>query len=159
MPLLSGRWKVFAQSSRGSNQFGIRNDTVVVHPVSASSPTASNHPALRRTRSIRPPSHLLQIARRGYPCSMSDWFLTPDERGNPATDIDRDGSWSDGNLVRPLIHGAVYFQHLYDELCALRTGDRVYFTDWRGDADESLAPGGPTVAAPEPRRPALRNRC
>lgn len=76
---------------------------------------------------------------------MSDWFLTPEERGNTATEIDRDGSWTDGNLVRPLVHGAVYFQRLYDELCALKAGDRVYFTDWRGDADEAMYPDGPTV--------------
>ncbi|MFC5267065.1 phospholipase D family protein [Kribbella qitaiheensis] len=76
---------------------------------------------------------------------MSDWFLTPEERGNTATEIDRDGSWTDGNLVRPLVHGAVYFQRLYDELCVLKAGDRVYFTDWRGDADEAMYPDGPTV--------------
>jgi phosphatidylserine/phosphatidylglycerophosphate/cardiolipin synthase-like enzyme len=79
------------------------------------------------------------------------WFLLPDERGNPGTDIDRmgdvDGSWVEGNLVRPLVHGAVYFRRLYEELCALRPGDRVYFTDWRGDADEMLLPDGPAVGA------------
>jgi phosphatidylserine/phosphatidylglycerophosphate/cardiolipin synthase-like enzyme len=79
------------------------------------------------------------------------WFLSSEERGNPGTDIDRvgdvDGSWVEGNLVRPLIHGASYFRRLYDELCALRAGDRVYFTDWRGDADEQLLPDGPTVGA------------
>ncbi|MDX6280342.1 MAG: hypothetical protein QOH03_1413, partial [Kribbellaceae bacterium] len=47
--------------------------------------------------------------------------------------------------VRMLVHGAVYFQRLYDELCALDRGDRVYFTDWRGDADEVLFEGGPSV--------------
>lgn len=78
------------------------------------------------------------------------WFLTPPERGNPATDIDKLGegrrSWVEGNLVQPLVHGATYFRRLHDELRALRAGDRVYFTDWRGDADEILLPGGPTVA-------------
>jgi len=54
-------------------------------------------------------------------------------------------SWVEGNQVRPLIHGATYFRRLYDELGALRAGDRVYFTDWRGDADELLVPDGPTV--------------
>ncbi len=77
------------------------------------------------------------------------WFLHPHERGNPGTDIDRmgdvDGSWVEGNLVRPLIHGATYFRRLYEELCALQPGDRVYFTDWRGDADELLLPDGPTI--------------
>jgi phosphatidylserine/phosphatidylglycerophosphate/cardiolipin synthase-like enzyme len=78
------------------------------------------------------------------------WFLTPQERGNPGTDIDRLGqeegqSWVDGNLVRPLIHGATYFRRLYEELTALHAGDRVFFTDWRGDADEMLLPDGPSI--------------
>jgi len=77
------------------------------------------------------------------------WFLTQEERGNPATGIDRIGaagrSWVPGNLVRPLVHGATYFRRLHHELCELRAGDRVYFTDWRGDADERLVPDGPAV--------------
>jgi phosphatidylserine/phosphatidylglycerophosphate/cardiolipin synthase-like enzyme len=78
------------------------------------------------------------------------WFLTPEERGNPSTDIDRiprnDGrGWVAGNLVRPLVHGATYFGRLYEELCALKAGDRVYFTDWCGDSNERLLPDGPTV--------------
>lgn len=57
------------------------------------------------------------------------WFLTPDERGNPASSIDRiprdDGrGWVAGNRVRPLVHGATYFRRLYEELCALEKGDR-----------------------------------
>jgi phosphatidylserine/phosphatidylglycerophosphate/cardiolipin synthase-like enzyme len=78
------------------------------------------------------------------------WFLTPEERGNPSTDIDRiprdDGrGWVAGNQVRPVIHGANYFRKLYEELCALKAEDRVYFTDWCGDSDEKLLPDGPTV--------------
>lgn len=78
------------------------------------------------------------------------WFLTPAERGNPATRIDRlpraDGrAWVAGNRVEPVVHGAHYFRRLYDELCALQDGDRVYFTDWCGDADQKLLPDGPTV--------------
>jgi len=76
-----------------------------------------------------------------------EWFLTAAERGNPATDIDVDGSWTEGNLVRPLVHGATYFQRLYDELCALQPGDRVYFTDWRGDPDEVLYDDGPSIGS------------
>jgi phosphatidylserine/phosphatidylglycerophosphate/cardiolipin synthase-like enzyme len=83
--------------------------------------------------------------------SAARWLLRTGERGNPGTDIDRmgdvEGSWVEGNLVRPLIHGATYFHRLYDELCALHAGDRVYFTDWRGDADELLLPDGPTIRA------------
>nr|WP_246318537.1 phospholipase D-like domain-containing protein [Leifsonia psychrotolerans] len=54
-------------------------------------------------------------------------------------------SWSEGNLVRPLVHGATYFARLHEELAALRPGDRVWFTDWRGDVDERLLPDGPTI--------------
>jgi phosphatidylserine/phosphatidylglycerophosphate/cardiolipin synthase-like enzyme len=81
--------------------------------------------------------------------AVQRWFLSPDERGNPATDIDRVGdtgrSVVEGNLVRPLVHGARYFRRLYEELSVLRAGDRVYFTDWRGDPDERLLPDGPPV--------------
>ncbi|MDQ1583366.1 MAG: hypothetical protein QOF36_1420, partial [Microbacteriaceae bacterium] len=54
-------------------------------------------------------------------------------------------SWSEGNLVRPLIHGATYFARLHEELTALHAGDRVWFTDWRGDADERLLADGPSI--------------
>lgn len=77
------------------------------------------------------------------------WFLTGEERGNPATELQTHTTdsrpWSDGNLVRPLIHGATYFRRLLEELAQLSGGDRIYFTDWRGDPDELLAPAGPTV--------------
>ncbi|TCC53797.1 phospholipase [Kribbella capetownensis] len=76
-----------------------------------------------------------------------DWFLTATERGNPTTDIDADGAWTEGNRVQALVHGATYFRRLYDELCALRPGDRVYFTDWRGDPDEVLVEGGPSLGS------------
>src|SRR5918911_2460852 len=82
------------------------------------------------------------------------WLLTPGERGNPDTDLDSGAhsgpgsegrSWSAGNDVRPPVHGAAYFGRLYEELCALTAGDRLYFTDWRGDADERLTESGPTI--------------
>ena len=77
------------------------------------------------------------------------WFLNREERGNPATELHGDGdglqSWSEGNLVRPLVHGAAYFARLHTELTALRAGDRVWFTDWRGDPDERLLPDGPAI--------------
>ena len=78
-----------------------------------------------------------------------DWFLSGAERGNPATDVQAGGarlpSWSEGNLVHPLVHGATYFARLHEELTALQSGDRVWFTDWRGDADERLLPDGPSI--------------
>ncbi|MDI1465237.1 phospholipase D-like domain-containing protein [Catellatospora sp. KI3] len=70
------------------------------------------------------------------------WFLSADERGNPATAIDRrrgDGlAWTRGNLARPLVHGAAYFHELVEVLNGTRAGDVVMFTDWRGDPDERL---------------------
>jgi phosphatidylserine/phosphatidylglycerophosphate/cardiolipin synthase-like enzyme len=82
--------------------------------------------------------------------AVARWFLAPHERGNDATCIDRlpeetAGSWVLHNQVTPLVHGATYFRRLYQELCRLRTGDRVFFTDWRGDADERMLPDGTSV--------------
>ncbi len=70
------------------------------------------------------------------------WLLTKSERGNHQTRLD-DGhpgeqAWSEGNLVRPLIHGSTYFAELHERLEATRAGDLVLFTDWQGDFDERL---------------------
>ena len=81
----------------------------------------------------------------------TEWLLTKAERGNPRTRLDDshpgEQAWSEGNLVRPLIHGATYFAELYERLEATREGDLVYFTDWQGDADERLTgePGSEVV--------------
>jgi phosphatidylserine/phosphatidylglycerophosphate/cardiolipin synthase-like enzyme len=45
-----------------------------------------------------------------------------------------------------LIHGATYFDRLATEVQALRAGDHLFFTDWRGDPDEKMRDGGPTIA-------------
>ena len=77
------------------------------------------------------------------------WFLSSAERGNTSTRIDTNHegglAWTTGNEVEVLVHGATYFRRLHDELCALERGDRCYFTDWRGDADQLLLTGGPTI--------------
>jgi phosphatidylserine/phosphatidylglycerophosphate/cardiolipin synthase-like enzyme len=65
---------------------------------------------------------------------MSDWFLP-----------ERDRPWTAGNLVVPHVHGAEYFARLVQVVEATLEGDRIFFTDWRGDADELLAEGGPTI--------------
>jgi phosphatidylserine/phosphatidylglycerophosphate/cardiolipin synthase-like enzyme len=81
----------------------------------------------------------------------STWLLTKAERANPGTVLDDshpgDQAWSEGNLVRPLIHGSVYFRELYDAVEAAEAGDLVLFTDWQGDADEQLIgePGSEVV--------------
>lgn len=79
---------------------------------------------------------------------LESWFLTRQERDNATSESVEDAgiaTWSEGNLVRPLIHGAAYFERLHAELTDLEAGDRVWFTDWRGDPDEKLLPDGPTV--------------
>ncbi|MGO4689251.1 phospholipase D family protein [Glaciibacter sp. 2TAF33] len=77
------------------------------------------------------------------------WFLRRAERGNLATEVHAGAAgslaWSEGNLVRPLVHGSTYFARLHEELTALHGGDCVWFTDWRGDADERLLPDGPSI--------------
>ena len=79
---------------------------------------------------------------------VENWFLTRDQRGNPDTriDADRDVAWTTGNLAIPRIHGAHYFRRLYEELCSVKKGDWIHFTDWRGDPDELLAGPGTEVA-------------
>jgi phosphatidylserine/phosphatidylglycerophosphate/cardiolipin synthase-like enzyme len=73
--------------------------------------------------------------RTTTPDPAADWLLPAGER--PRTP---------GNEVRPLVHGASYFRRLVDVVSATGPGDRIFFTDWRGDPDEKLADDGPTVA-------------
>ena len=86
---------------------------------------------------------------RGVDNGVGEWFLNRAEWANPHTAVHGGGAgaapWSEGNLVRPLVHGAAYFERLHNELSDLRPGDRVWFTDWRGDADERLLPDGPSI--------------
>jgi phosphatidylserine/phosphatidylglycerophosphate/cardiolipin synthase-like enzyme len=81
---------------------------------------------------------------------IEDWFLTAEERGNPAAGIDRGAcaaGWSTGNRVEVLIDGAEYFARLFQVLCSLTPGDWVHFTDWEGDPDERLGGPGTDVAS------------
>jgi len=74
---------------------------------------------------------------------LAEWFLTSAHRGNPDWDLP---AWSKGNQAEALIHGAAYFDRLVTEVQTLGRGDHLFFADWRGDADERLRDGGPTVA-------------
>jgi phosphatidylserine/phosphatidylglycerophosphate/cardiolipin synthase-like enzyme len=73
---------------------------------------------------------------------IADWFLNAGERGNGATALDDrhppGEAWSQGNLVRPLVHGATYFAELAMAIERMRAGDLLVFADWRGDPDERL---------------------
>ncbi|OBB36838.1 phospholipase D-like domain-containing protein [Mycobacterium sp. 852002-51961_SCH5331710] len=75
--------------------------------------------------------------------NAEEWFLTAEERGNPASDLP---VWCDGNRVEPLVHGSTYFGQLATEVEALEPGDHLFFTDWRGDPDEKLRDDGPTIS-------------
>ena len=74
---------------------------------------------------------------------LAEWFLTTAERGNPASDLP---AWCEGSRAEPLIHGATYFDQLVTEVEALGRGDYLFFTDWRGDPDQKMRDGGPTIA-------------
>ena len=79
---------------------------------------------------------------------MSDWFLPAAER-----------PWTSGNLVIPHVHGANYFARLLEVIGETEAGDRIFLTDWRGDADERMADGGEVDAdlvGPAGLRPQLQ---
>jgi phosphatidylserine/phosphatidylglycerophosphate/cardiolipin synthase-like enzyme len=75
---------------------------------------------------------------------VSAWFLERADRGNPDSALP---AWSSGNLATPLVHGATYFGELLRRVQAMRAGDLLLFTDWRGDPDEELAEGISVSAA------------
>jgi phosphatidylserine/phosphatidylglycerophosphate/cardiolipin synthase-like enzyme len=77
------------------------------------------------------------------------WFLSDAQRGNPHTELARRHgglTWTDGNDVHALMHGAVYFAELRRRVDAMQAGDLLMFTDWRGDPDELLDGTGSEVA-------------
>jgi len=82
--------------------------------------------------------------------TVTDWLLSPVERGNLATRLDRrhrDGAaWSAGNEVTPLVHGSAYFPELLRCVRRMRAGDLLMFTDWRGDPDQLLDGVGTEVS-------------
>jgi len=80
--------------------------------------------------------------------AIDHWFLTSEERGNPASDIDErhpGHAWTVGNRVEALVHGRDYFTRFVEAARRLGPGDRLSFTDWRGDDDEVLHDDGTTL--------------
>jgi phosphatidylserine/phosphatidylglycerophosphate/cardiolipin synthase-like enzyme len=73
---------------------------------------------------------------------LHEWFLAAAERGNPACPLP---DWCGGNSVEALVHGSVYLDRLLAAVRALRSGDHLFLSGWRGDADELVCPEGPTV--------------
>ena len=80
--------------------------------------------------------------RHGAP-RTEDWFLTRAERDNPATRL---RAWTEGNAVHLRVHGSAYYRALTERVAATGDGDLVLFAGWRGDGDQELGDGGPTVA-------------
>ena len=72
-----------------------------------------------------------------------DWFLTAFQRGNRSTLM---RTWTEGNAVRPLVHGRPYFAALAAEVDRLQPGDLVLMAGWRVDPDEFVRDDGTTVA-------------
>ncbi len=83
--------------------------------------------------------------------AVEDWFLTSAERGNPDSAIDRRHQtgrpFTTGNRVQPLVHGGSYFPVLARRVKAMGPGDRLFFTDWRGDPDQRLGPDEAAVSS------------
>lgn len=82
--------------------------------------------------------------------AVADWFLTLQERENPRSRLAAPSAapgWTTGNHVQALVHGRPYFEDLHQRIAQMDAGDRIYFTDWRGDPDEQLTDDGRTLSA------------
>ncbi|HNQ05622.1 MAG TPA: phospholipase D family protein [Tetrasphaera sp.] len=82
--------------------------------------------------------------------AVADWFLTLQERENPHSRLAAPSAapgWTTGNHVQALVHGRPYFEDLHQRIAQMDAGDRIYFTDWRGDPDEQLTDDGQTLSA------------
>lgn len=76
------------------------------------------------------------------------WFLSPKDRGNPASEIDDmhpDRAWTRGNHVEAIVHGRNYFARFVEAARRLKAGDRLSLADWRGDGDQILDDDGTTL--------------
>ncbi|WP_250446907.1 phospholipase D family protein [Actinotalea sp. C106] len=71
------------------------------------------------------------------------WFLTALQRGNRHTRV---STWSEGNDVRPLVHGRPYFRALAAAVEEMRSGDLLLYAGWRVDPDEIVAEDGTTIS-------------
>ncbi|MBC7558191.1 MAG: hypothetical protein H7270_02305 [Dermatophilaceae bacterium] len=64
---------------------------------------------------------------------LTRWFLTWTELGNPTARLDArhpgGAAWPEGNMVRPLIHGATYFAELHRRVSQMRDDDLLMFVD------------------------------
>lgn len=80
---------------------------------------------------LPPLATVLGVERQG----VADWFLTGAERGNPGTQL---RAWTEGNAVRPRVHGRDYLTALGEAVRGAGQGDMVLLGGWRGDAEQLL---------------------
>jgi hypothetical protein len=115
--------------------------------MAARSRGSRSEPAVKGTR----PSRMTPAVEPTHNADPAAWFLSAEERDNPDTRLDHrpsdGGSWTTGNTVAPLVHGAEYFPALYRAVEGLGPGDLLPFTDWRGDPDHRLNGSGTEGAA------------
>src|SRR5919107_623100 len=96
-------------------------------------------PAVRSMSSSRPAGSSVICAA----WSSSSSVVSPIAETTTTTSLP---AYNEGNLVEPLIHGTAYFDRLVECVERLDAGDHLFFTDWRGDPDEQLRPGGAPLA-------------
>lgn len=70
------------------------------------------------------------------------WLLTASQRGNRST---RMRVASQGNAVRPIVHGRPYFAELAHAVDRMQPGDLVLLAGWRVDPDELVRDDGTTI--------------
>jgi phosphatidylserine/phosphatidylglycerophosphate/cardiolipin synthase-like enzyme len=82
--------------------------------------------------------------------AVHEWLISSAERGNSATLLGRrhpgGRAFTVDNEVTALVHGQEYFAELLRCVQALRAGDLLLFTDWRGDPDQLLDGPGTEVS-------------
>ena len=74
----------------------------------------------------------------------TDWFLTAEQRGNPASRIDTgrgETAWTTGNAAEVHVDGVAYFDALRQRLASARPGDRILVAGLEADADLDLGAG------------------
>ncbi|EYR65136.1 phospholipase D [Actinotalea ferrariae CF5-4] len=91
---------------------------------------------------------LLESARFTVPAAVPfeeghPWLLSASQRGNPFSAV---RTWTEGNSVRPLVHGRPYFAALASAVERMRAGDLLLFAGWRVDPDECVRDDGTTIA-------------
>jgi hypothetical protein len=81
------------------------------------------------------------------PVPLQNWFLTTQQRGNAHSHLP---TWSVGNHVEVLVHGAAYFDRLAAEVDALRARLAVHEGAVPGATAPEAAPPAPAADDAEP---------